>query len=129
MGLALDLNPAIHVCTYNDFPLANGTLKTKRFHIKPIEDASGRTFTHHEVELEVTFHLHPLTQGVAIVEDAVSRLTQKAAGFVLKGHGIGAFNMNLAGVWDVKWGPTPLYCEVENVAAGNHVIIHWGCRF
>lgn len=128
-SLALAFNPVLHRLMYNGVEMANGSLKTERFFIKPVEDASGRTFTHHEIELEVSFHLHPLTQGEKTVNDAMSSLTQPAAGFVLTGHGFGNFNMNFGAVRDVRWGPKPMYCEVENAGAGNHVVIHWGCRF
>lgn len=123
-GLAFTFSPLVRRLCYNGVEWNNST-RVESFAAKPVEDASGRTFTHVEFEMTASMTLNVRSLGTRRVSDIISRLTQPAAGLILNGHGFGDLDINLGGLRDVKWGPKPRLVLVDNRGAGNAVKIRW----
>ncbi len=126
--LALGFTPNIQQLVYNGHAF-NDSKKMEAFSVRPVESACGRTFAYAEFFLTVSEKIQPSSRGKNEVDEAVSVLTQKGAGLLLVGHGFGPLNINLRGPQDVRWGPTPTECVVENLGAGNLVRLRWSCKF
>ena len=128
-GLATGAAPNDEAIEYNGFRFPRGA-KTLAFTCKPIKDAAQRTIIYSEflVTIEAYLNLAPANAD-AITQNALSLLTQPAAGFKYYGRGYGDFRVNLQGAQDCSWGPFPEMIETEPVGGEYTTRIVWSLRF
>lgn len=124
--------PARGTVEYNGYPF-NATAQT-RVTAVPIKDRAGRTVTHVEYTLRVTWFLYNLESGLSCADQlTLARQKLEVARKRLRylGNGFGDLDVNGADPKkiDLKWGPTPSEVSYRVVGHGQVWECSWSCVF
>lgn len=98
--------PVSERIVYNGWGFPRGT-RTLEFVCEPVKDSALRTIIYSKFKVTLECYLNLGNSTDALVQEAVSSLTQPAAGFRYRGRGMGDIAVNLGGPSDCLWGPFP----------------------
>jgi hypothetical protein len=115
------------ICSYNGFAW-NATANTLDFSVKPVYDRAGRTVVYSVFSITLTEIISGRPTD-AVVQGALSALTQPAAGLYYNNRGVGNVFINVGGDSDCVWGPKPRSATVKPLGGGNSCRLTWTIDF